>query len=242
MLKRTLLNIANGIISPFGVQLYKSGIDMEAVIKVMARGAQDVRTVIDIGASNGRWSKTAMKYFPEADFVAIDPLVEREPSLKQLKASHPKFDYVLCVAGEKANESIELSVSDDLDGSTVGGHEGRVRSVPSHSIDAIAEMKNCRGPFILKFDTHGVEVPILSGAAETLKQTSFIVMEVYNFRHTETTRLFPEMCALLDTLGFRCFNLADPMQRPSDNSLWQMDLFFARKENPLFQDNSYQRV
>jgi hypothetical protein len=101
------------------------------------------------------------------------------------------------------------------------------------------QLKGCKGPFILKFDTHGFEVPILNGAVKTLQETHYIVMEVYNYRHTAGTLLFYEMCTLLDSLGFRCFNMADPMLRPLDGSLWQMDLFFARKSDAVFNDSRY---
>jgi len=240
-MKRELLGIANAALRPLGVQLYKNGMDMESIIARMAGRARDVRTVVDIGASDGRWSKSVMRYFPQARFIAIDPLSEREPELKRLKEKNPRFDYILCVAGENENETVELAVGDDLDGSTVGGASGRIRKVPSHALDAIVAMKSCEGPFFLKFDTHGFKVPILKGAARTLARTEFIVMEVYNYRHTDGTLLFHEMCALLDTLGFRCFNMADPMQRPLDRSLWQMDFFFARKENDVFRENIYKR-
>jgi FkbM family methyltransferase len=238
-MKRTLLRIANATISPLGVQLYKCGMDMESVMRQLGRRAADIRTVVDIGASDGRWSRMAMVYFPHSKFIAVDPLVEREPKLKKLKERNSKFDYVLCVAGEKDNDTVSLTVGDDLDGSTVGGSQGTPRVVQSHSIDSIAIMQQCAGPFILKFDTHGFEVPILKGAANTLRETRYIVMEVYNYRHTAGTLLFYEMCSLLDSLGFRCFNLADPMQRPLDGALWQMDLFFARKEDECFHDSRY---
>jgi len=240
-MKRALLGIANRAIKPLGIQIYKTGLDMESVIGQMSKCAADVRTVVDIGASDGRWSKAAMAHFPRAKFVAVDPLVEREPKLKQLKASNRNFDYVLCVAGEQESEMVSLSVGDDLDGSTVDGNQGAVRSVPSHSIDSIVRQKQCVGPFILKFDTHGFEVPILQGAAKTLRETHYIVMEVYNYRHTTGTLLFYEMCALLDSHGFRCFNIADPMHRPLDGCLWQMDLFFARKGSDFFRDSSYRK-
>jgi FkbM family methyltransferase len=241
-MKRKLLNFGNRILSPLGIQIYKSGMDMESAVRRMARSAAQVRTVVDIGASDGRWSKSAMPYFPQSRFVAVDPLAEREPKLKILKSSNPCFDYMLCVAGEKDNETVSLSVGADLDGSTVGGGEGVMRSVPSHSIDYIVQFKGCKGPFILKFDTHGFEVPILNGAVKTLQETHYIVMEVYNYRHTSGTLLFYEMCALLDSLGFRCFNMADPMLRPLDGSLWQMDLFFARKSDAVFNDSRYRHT
>lgn len=238
-MKLLLLRIANAALRPLGVQIYHEGLDMESVIRRLAPRAGPIGTVIDIGASTGRWSAMAMRYFRRARFIGVDPLKEREPDLQRLKASHPNFDYVLCAAGEEDSAVIDLAVSSDLDGSTVGGSDGAVRKVPLHSVDAIVAMKNCTGPFMLKFDTHGFEVPILSGAKATLLQTKYIVMEVYNYRHIEGTLLFHEMCTLLDGMGFRCFNVVDLMQRPLDRSLWQMDFFFARKDDPVFQHDTY---
>lgn len=238
-MKLILLRIANTLLRPIGVQLYHEGSDMESVIRRLAPRVGPIGTVIDIGASTGRWSAMAMRYFRSSRFIGVDPLKEREPDLQRLKAAQPNFDYVLCAAGEQDSAMIEMAVSSDLDGSTVGGNNGSVRQVPLHSVDAIVAMKQCSGPFILKFDTHGFEVPILNGAKATLQQTKYIVMEVYNYRHIEGTLLFHEMCNLLDGMGFRCFNVVDLMQRPLDRSLWQMDFFFARKDDPVFDHDTY---
>jgi FkbM family methyltransferase len=238
-MKLKLLKIANRALRPLGVQIYHEGLDMESVIRRLAPRASGIGTIIDIGASTGRWSAMAMPYFPDTRFIGVDPLREREPDLLRLKARNPNFDYVLCAAGEQDSAIIKMAVSGDLDGSTVGGSDGTVREVPLHSIDAIVDMKKCTGPFMLKFDTHGFEVPILNGANKTLQHTKYIVMEVYNYRHIEGTLLFYEMCALLDGMGFRCFNVVDLMQRPLDRSLWQMDFFFARKEDVVFRFDTY---
>ena len=241
-MKRALLNAVNAVLRPMGIQIYREGMDMGSVLRRLAKRATGIGTVIDIGASDGRWSAMSMKFFPQARFIGIDPLAEREPSLQRLKQRRQQFDYIVCAAGESDSDEVNLAVTEDLDGSTIGGGAGVVRKVPSHSIDSIVKMKKCEGPFILKFDTHGFEVPILKGASETIAKTQYIIMEVYNYRHVDGTLLFHEMCELLDGLGFRCFNMADPLQRPLDRSLWQMDLFFARKDNDFFRDSSYRKL
>lgn len=238
-MKRTLLNVVNSVLRPLGMQIYRNGLDMESALRWVAQQGGRIDTVIDIGASTGRWSAMAMPYFPETRFIGIDPLKEREPDLLRLKARAPRFDYVLAAAGEIPETTVELAVTSDLDGSTIGGQVGASRSVPAFSVDRVVEIKECKGPYLLKFDTHGFEVPILKGAATTLEQTEYIIMEVYNFRHTEGTLLFHEMCARLDENGFRCLQLVDPLQRPFDRALWQMDIVFARKEHPAFRENSY---
>jgi FkbM family methyltransferase len=238
-MKRAMLKAVNSILKPAGVQLYKQGFDMDSVLAWTAARARPVHTVIDIGASTGRWSRAAFPLFPEARFIGIDPLVERESALMRLKSSNARFDYVLGVAGERDGETVELSVSADLDGSTVSGDAGTVRGVPSYSLDGIVAAKKCSGPFLVKFDTHGFEVPIIKGATRTLGETAYIVMECYAHRHTPGTLLFHEMCAYLEALDFRCYHLADPMLRPLDGAFWQMDLFFARKDDPIFRENRF---
>ena len=91
----------------------------------------------------------------------------------------------------------------------------------------------------VKLDTHGFEVPILIGAAETLKQANVVIIEVYNFKLTEPCLRFHEMCTHMESLGFRCYDMADPMLRQRDRALWQMDLFFAPSASPIFRYGSY---
>ena len=83
------------------------------------------------------------------------------------------------------------------------------------------------------------EVPILAGATECLRETALIVMEVYNFQLTRQCLRFHEMCAHLDSLGFRCADLADPGLRPKDQIFWQADFFFLPKSSPLFDYPSF---
>src|ERR1700730_15699226 len=51
------------------------------------------------------------------------------------------------------------------------------------------------GPYLIKLDTHGYEVPILCGATETLRNTNLLVIETYNFRLIESCLLFDEIIA-----------------------------------------------
>jgi len=181
----------------------------------------------------------ALDLFPKAQIVGVDPLQERLPYLEQLKGENDRFDFVSAVAGEDDGGTVELAVTDDLDGSSVHGSEGETRSVPVHSIDAIAAMKGLKGPYFLKFDTHGFEMPILRSAEKVLSETRFVVMEAYNFRHTPETLLFHEMIAFMATKGFRVSHLVDVLNRPSDGALWQVDLMFAREDDPVFASDGF---
>lgn len=245
--KPSIIRRINQVLKPLGVRLQRRGgaptlqdlFRMAPVLwRVPAHGIR-IESVMDLGASDGRWSIAARRVFPEARFLAVEPLIEQKPALERVKAGWPGFDYALCAAGEPGQHQAALVVSDDLVRSTVGGNGGNARAVPVKTLDQLAVEHHLTGPFLLKFDTHGYEVPILRGATQVLRDTQIIVMEVYNFDVTEHSRRFPQMCLYLEELGFRCYDIADPMLREHDSALWQMDMFFMRKDNALFRHARY---
>ena len=237
--KKKILQAANKVLAPTGAQLYRAGIDMEYALGWLAERDHGIASIFDLGAARGDWSRMALGMFPKARIVGVDPLQERLPFLEQLKSENDRFDFVSAVAGEDDGGTVELAVTDDLDGSSVHGSEGETRTVPVHSVDAIAEMKGLKGPYFLKFDTHGFEMPILRSAEKVLGETRYVVMEAYNFRHTPETLLFHEMIAFMATKGFRVTHLVDVLNRPRDGALWQIDLMFARQDDPVFASDSF---
>jgi hypothetical protein len=47
------------------------------------------------------------------------------------------------------------------------------------------------------------------------------------------------MCRWFHDRGFRVADISEPLWRPGDRMLWQMDIFFARGDRPEFQKKSY---
>ena len=241
-MKKNILKTVNMILGLFGAKLIGKTYDlftMSDAIKRIVDHRIEIRNIIDIGASNGVWSVSAMKIFPDANCLAVEPLKERLPDLRGIKKNNEKFDFELCAVGDSTVESVEINVSEDLDGSAIGGFGGTLRRVTQKAIDHIASERGLEGPFLLKFDTHGYELPILEGATETLKNTNIIVMEVYNYHITKSSLLFHEMCQHMAAIGFRCYDMADPMLRIYDKSFWQMDIFFCRNDAELFNHDGY---
>jgi FkbM family methyltransferase len=203
---------------------------MENACRAIASRGHLLSTVIDIGASDGRWSKDFIRYYPESHYLLIEAQSIHEPKLKAFCAEHPGSQYVLAAAGESSGE-INFDAAVPLGGQasyTPFGKHNLV--VPVTTVDKEVESRRLPGPYLLKLDTHGFEVPILRGARGALESTGIIVMECYNYRIAPECLLFDEMCAHLRTLGFQCIDLADPMFRPHDDTLWQMDLIFVRKD------------
>lgn len=245
-MKKYILKSVNLILAPLGARLVKANPEIMDVTFAMSAAIQritghgiPIQSIIDIGASNGTWSTKTMHIFPNVSYLAIEPLFERQAALERVKQKHDNFDYVLCVAGDKDGGEVTLNVSADLDGSTVDGAGGKPRKVPVRTIDSLTAEKSLKGPFLLKFDTHGFEIPILNGAKETLTKTNVIFMEVYNFNITQHSLRFHEMCFYMERLGFRCYDIVGPSLRAYDKAFWQMDILFTRNNSQIFSYTQY---
>jgi FkbM family methyltransferase len=235
--------LVKGVARALGLHLSRAGGPaergtMDGALRALAGRKHAFNGVIDIGASTGIWSEQLMRYFPNRRYLLIEAQQAHEAALREYCSRHPNAQYVLAAAGERPGRVFFESGDDPFGGqASATPGSGRVE-VPVVTVDAEVEARALPGPYLLKFDTHGFELPILKGAQVTLARTEVIVMECYNFRISPECLTFPEMCAWLAGRGFRCIDLVEPMHRPYDGAFWQMDLVFVRDDRPEF---SYQR-
>lgn len=200
----------------------------------------DIGTVIDIGASDGRWSLKARNYFLRSAFFLVEAQAAHKKALDRVKATNAGLDYIISAAGDR-NGEIYFDASSLLGGlASDTPFAQNCIAVPVRTIDSLVHEKGLRPPFLLKLDTHGFEIPIFEGARKTLKQTGLIIVETYNFKLTPDSLRFHEMCAYLESRGFRCIDLCEPMHRLRDGAFWQMDLFFMPADREEFMSNSYE--
>lgn len=245
-LKTQFAKAANVVLRPLRMEMRKktpydlTNLTMAGALARARDHGLEIATAIDVGASDGSWSKMLLDIFPDINVLAFEPLEERQAALEAMHAKYPRFGHVGAVAGAEAGE-IAFHVSDDLDSSGVGeGSGGKSgRTVPVRSIDDEIAARNLPGPYLVKLDTHGFEVPIFEGAVQTLSNASLLIVEVYTYQLNPTSLRFPGLCQYLEDRGFRPYDMADPMLRTRDRTLWQMDLFFAREDAPFFASSTY---
>lgn len=239
-----LREAANAALAPCGYELRRKRaprppLTMDGALARAQRHGFSISTMIDVGAATGTWTRRALRCFPDARYVLIDPLEERRAALEALRDEFPNIDFTIAAAGAEPGETL-LNVSEDLDGSGISDQPDRAaRRVPVTTLDAEVRQRACPGPFGIKLDTHGFELPILAGASTCLARTNLLIIEAYNFQLTRGCPRFHELCAHLEERGFRCYDFADPMLRERDEAFWQVDLFFTRAESPLFVSNSF---
>ncbi|MEQ1473973.1 MAG: FkbM family methyltransferase [Candidatus Acidiferrum sp.] len=189
----------------------------------------------------GSWSRQLMRHFPNANYLLVEAQeAAHGPALEKFKKAHPQVRVELCAAGNREGE-IHFDASDPFSG--VASAEPFPKNnivVPMARLDTLVKQTGWLGPYLLKLDTHGFEVPILEGAVEILSRASMLIVEAYNFTLCPGALRFYELAAYLEQRGFRCVDVFDQMIRPSDRALWQMDMVFLPSNHQVFESNVYE--
>jgi FkbM family methyltransferase len=199
----------------------------------------EIASLIDVGASDGHWSKAFAKRFPGRHHLLVDANQVHEAKLAQTCQENPNWQFVMSAVGNTTGV-LYFDGSDPL-----GGHlsatpwNERYHPCPVTTVDDLLENYPMPGPLMIKLDTHGVEIPILNGASKALKRTSALIIEVYNFAGGEPAVPFWDLCRSMVEIGFRPLDVFDVLYREVDSAFWQFDLLFVRSDLALFQDLRY---
>lgn len=206
-------------------------------LRKLALNGHTISTIVDIGASNGAWSKTAKTIWPGANALLFEANPYWLPALDELVASDKSYQYILAAAGATYGSLSFATSEDPHSGAVVPGDTSGSFSVDQVTIDGVLESRQPTGNILMKFDTHGYEREILAGARRTLAATDVIVMEMYLYQADE--RRFPAMCLELERLGFRCVDMCELLYRDYDFGLWQFDGVFVRDGSPETRHTTY---
>jgi FkbM family methyltransferase len=211
---------------------------MAGLLAGLKRRGPFVRTIIDVGASDARWSRDALRYFPDAHYLLLEAQDCHADALRDFAVEYKNSRIVMAAAGAERGH-VFFDASDPFGGQATEAEETGTIRVPVTSLDLEIAESGLPGPYLVKLDTHGYEMPILQGAESILRDASALIIECYNFRLGPDCLLFYEICDVLIRKGFRPVDIADVMHRELDSAFWQMDVLFVRADREEFRSSAF---
>jgi len=200
-----------------------------------------IGTVIDVGASDGRWCRRFLRNFPAAQALLIEGNPIHYDAIRSYEREDPRVTAVCAAAGSRPGKVQFFISPEDCFGGRAAGSSHRdgpvadeMTTVTATTIDRELASRSLPAPYVIKLDTHGLEKEILSGAENHLASASALILELYNLDIGNDCALFWEMCTWLHQRGFRCWDIFDLLRRESDGILWQFDAIFLRSDQPGF--------
>jgi FkbM family methyltransferase len=194
-------------------------------------------TVIDVGAGDG--TPPLYRAFPDAYHVLIEPLREFEPNLRE-KLKRWNGELVRTAVGEAEGDAV-LNVNARMPAMsslrpTASAHpaaavEPEQRRVSVTTLDRLLEERTWTPPFGLKIDTEGAEDLVIKGAKTLLRETQFVIAEVWAMKAFEDGYTFAGFMSLMESRGFELRNILYVRRSRATNDLMYIDALFKPSSN-----------
>ncbi|MEO5588362.1 MAG: FkbM family methyltransferase [Gemmatimonadaceae bacterium] len=217
-------------------------VSMGRSLRNLARNGFSPRSIVDVGAFVGDWTREAMTAFPGASVLMVEPRPTQEKLLDAVCAeSGSRASYAMTALGRVPNSELQFFVT-AKGGSGSSAYEeisdvARVATtVPSTTLDELVERRGIEPPQLLKADVQGFELEVLAGATATLAAVEVLILEVAFWPYNKGAPLMTEVLSAVKELGFRPYDVASLMRRPQDDAVVHCDMLFVNQTSPLLRD------
>ena len=89
---------------------------MRSALRWLASHDFEVNTVLDVGASDGRWSLQCMDFYPAANYVLFDPNPMHDAALKAFEATVKPSTHIIQKAVGHDSGSVHFNATDPFGG------------------------------------------------------------------------------------------------------------------------------
>ncbi len=215
---------------------------MEWSINNLKKLGYNPRSIVDIGAYQGKWTEMVKTIFPTSRVLMIEAQSDKEIYLKKVKKQFGKsVDYCLNLLASKSNEQVVFNEMES--GSSVLEEQSSIPrkkiTCQTQTLDSITSKFDFNNTDLLKLDVQGYELEVLKGATKTLNSVNVILMEVALLRINKGAPVINEVLSFMEQKNFVPYDVCSLIRRPLDHALWQIDMIFVRENSHLLRVHKY---
>jgi FkbM family methyltransferase len=212
----------------------------EPFFDCLARLKFNPKHIVDIGANKGNWTRTALRFFPDANFTMFEPQKNLASSCQDLLLN-PKIQLhhlgvgpangLMKLTDHERDDSFSFALSEEE-----AAQQGRKQlEVPVVKLDDFLVLQGLTPPDMLKIDAEGWDLEVLKGAEFSVSRADIVLLEA-----SVMNKFFPnklsQVIAEMEKRGFVVFDITDFNRTARDNALWLVELAFV-KAGGLFDLN-----
>jgi FkbM family methyltransferase len=236
--------LLQSLLRPFGLRLSRlrneRGPDYGASVlfATLQRFGFSPRLVLDIGANHGNWTRTALKYFPQAQYVLVEPQGQLQVHVQDLMDAGYKIRWVSAgVADRSGVLPFFVSLRDDSSSFLPPDSQSQTgvvseNMVPVETLDALLSKYNLPVPDMVKIDAEGFDLKVLQGASRLIGKTDVFLLEASVLCPFENS--VAHVISARAALGYRLVDITELNRSPKHGVLWLTELAFLRSSSPRF--------
>jgi FkbM family methyltransferase len=194
--------------------------------------------ILDIGANHGRWTREAIKFFPDARYTLVEPQDNLKTYIQDLLELGCKIQWINAGASDRSG-TLRFTIANRDDSSTFVLTAAQARAgglqqttVPVKTVNEIAASAGGDLPDMVKIDAEGLDLKVLAGASELTGKTDVFLVEAMVCAGYENSAA--EVIKFMAGAGYRLVDVTDLNRSPKHGVLWACELAFLRNGCPLF--------
>lgn len=189
--------------------------------------------MLDIGAYDGDFSRSARKIFPNSHILMVEALAEKEKSLSKTCHELGNADYAIALLGDEGRSATSFFVVDVPNGVKTGSSKFKEnnnyplieRHLNQVTLQTLLNSRTTIFQFI-KIDVQGAELDVLKGMGHYLSTIDVILIELSLVNYNDGAPLIAKVLGVLDQMGFALFDLVE--EHRFSGYLFQIDGLFLR--------------
>ncbi len=197
------------------------------------------RTVLDIGAFEGEFTRLIQSIWPESSVFMVEANKDCEEKLAKVKGAR---GYAIALLGEKGENAVEYYKTKKIipTGNSVYKENSsyfedcEVVKLPMVTLDNLVTAGKLVDIDFLKIDTQGSEIAILKGGEKVLTKAEFVLLETQVLVYNSGAPMIEEVISFMSQKGFKVFDVLDVTYLPT-GQMAQMDILFVRKNSKFIK-------
>lgn len=193
--------------------------------------------IVDVGANHGNWTRSAIKYFPDALYTLVEPQDYLKVHITDLLESGYRIQWLNVGASDKSGTlPFLLSVRDDSSTFALTDEQARNTELRQITIEVktLNEITSAMPPpEIVKIDAEGFDLKVLLGASDLLGKTDIFLIEAMFCCPYENS--VAAVVSFMADAEYRLIDITDLTRSPKYGVLWLCELAFLRNDSPLLE-------
>jgi FkbM family methyltransferase len=232
----TVKELVQSGFNAFGYRVSRNKFDFDYFFEALKARGFAPKHIVDVGASHGIWSRTALKYFPDAYYTLIEPQAWLEKDAHDI-LRRGRAKWISAGAGEKPGTLPLWAHEHDVCSTFayspkhVPSEGGRVIEVPIVTLDEVARESTTSFPDMVKIDAEGFDLKVIAGASTLLGKTDIFILEA-TMCAPDLENTVENVLLRMTRAGYRLVDIPGIL-RTKDGFGWLCNLAFLRADSRL---------
>jgi FkbM family methyltransferase len=234
--KRMALRVLQETDSPRTEARPKGHAETDPFFECLARIGFKPNHIVDVGANRGGWTRTALRYFPDARYSLFEPQanlladsdLRANPNVRIYNAGAGPTSGTMRISVHERDDSWSFALSEQ----EAGALGRRQIEMPVVALDEFLPKQGLPSPQMLKIDAEGWDLEVLQGAEATVATSEVVLLEAAVmskiFRNT-----FHAVVEAMARRDFVLFDITDLNRTQKHGALWLVEVAFVRRGGTL---------